>query len=161
VTLRRRGEGSWGPGAAGDLLVAVAVNPDPRFERRGLQILSSANISFHEAILGTRVFVHTVDGGEWVSLRPGTQSGEEVRLPGKGISDPRTNERGSHFVRVNVLVPPPACLSPAEKVIVQQIARVETAWRKITSGREFLSSASTALRKGESQSPAAITHMHA
>jgi molecular chaperone DnaJ len=85
--------------------VAVAVNPDPRFERRGLQILSSANISFHEAILGTRVFVHTVDGGEWVSLRPGTQSGEEVRLPGKGLLSGSGSGRGDVIVRVNVLTP--------------------------------------------------------
>ena len=106
VTLRRRGEGNWAPGSPGDLVVEVAVDGDPRFQRKGLQIHSQVNISFLEAILGTRVFVETAEGGQWVYLRPGTQPGQEVHLAGKGLLLSNKGEgRGDIILNVNVVIP--------------------------------------------------------
>lgn len=105
MRIRVRGEGeSIGPsGEPGDLYILVHVERDPRFEREGSNIYSTKNIGFSQAALGDTVDVDTVDGKVQMKIPAGTQSGDELRLRGKGV--PSGRGRGDHIVIVRVMTP--------------------------------------------------------
>ena len=104
--LRVPGKGNAGaPGAAaGDLHVTIQVSPHPVFERRGDNIYCSVPVTVSEAALGARVEVPTVDGRAVLRVPPGTQSGQQLRLRGKGAPSLRGG-RGDQFVEVQVVTP--------------------------------------------------------
>ncbi|MEM7606848.1 MAG: molecular chaperone DnaJ [Myxococcota bacterium] len=100
-----RGGGEEGPGGAGDLHVTVRVKPHPLFERRGVDVLCTAVVSFPEAALGTDVDVPTLGGKVTMKLPAGTQSGKVFRLRGKGIAAYGGVAKGDQLVTVMVEVP--------------------------------------------------------
>ena len=57
------------------------------------------------AALGTSVAFETLDGTRSVELRPGTQSGQQVTLPGLGVAHLRGQGRGDVIVHVEVQTP--------------------------------------------------------
>ncbi|MEK9155143.1 MAG: molecular chaperone DnaJ [Patescibacteria group bacterium] len=105
VTVRVRGEGeSVGAlGEKGDLYLRIRVEPDPVLKREGSTIYVAKNIGFTQAALGDTVDVETVDGKVEVKIPQGTQSGDELRLRGKGV--PSSRGRGDQIVIVNVVTP--------------------------------------------------------
>jgi molecular chaperone DnaJ len=92
-------------GRAGDLYVEVAVADDERFVREGPDLVSVVDVSATDAMLGTEVEVETLDGAETIELRPGTQHGERVTLPGLGLPTLRRSTRGDQHVLFSVVVP--------------------------------------------------------
>jgi molecular chaperone DnaJ len=105
--LRRTGAGHGGrDGSRGDLLVLVRIEDDPRFVRRGDTILAQVPVLVWEAALGARIRVETVDGPVTVTVRPGVQPGDQVRIRGKGAPNPLTGIRGDQVVELRIIVPP-------------------------------------------------------
>jgi molecular chaperone DnaJ len=105
MQMRVRGEGEslGAQGQPGDLYVRLRVPPDPRFVRQGTTLYVRKNIGFTQAALGDTVQVDTVDGPVSMKIPPGTQSGEELRLRGKGV--PGNRGRGDQIVIVQVVTP--------------------------------------------------------
>lgn len=105
--VRLAGKGGAGTlgGAPGDLYVQIQVEGHPFFSRAGDQILCSVPISFSEAALGARVEVPTLDGPSSIRIPPGTQSGQKLRLRGKGAPSLKGNGRGDQIVEVKVVTP--------------------------------------------------------
>jgi molecular chaperone DnaJ len=105
--IRLSGEGHAGVlGArAGDIYVQVHVKPDPRFVREGDDIFSTVDLTMTQAALGTTCTIPTLDGDEELEFTAGTQPGEVVVLPGRGMPVLQGYGRGDHRVLVNVLVP--------------------------------------------------------
>lgn len=103
IRVRGQGEAMGRGGEAGDLYLRVHVDADPRFERDGDTIYVKKNVGFTQAALGDEVEVDTVDGKVSMKVPPGTQSGEELRLRGKGV--PSGRGRGDQIVIVNVVTP--------------------------------------------------------
>ena len=106
-TISMRGQGNGGPngGPAGDLLVNVAVIPDPRFERDGNDLYSQRQVSFTQAALGAELQIETIDGKVKYNLPAGTQPGTVFRLRGKGAPSVNGRGRGDQYVTVQVQVP--------------------------------------------------------
>lgn len=108
MVLRVPGRGmpaETGGGAAGDLLVVVHSAPDPRLERRGVDLVCTESVSVVEAALGTRRKLATLDGDVEVTVPHGTQPGTVLRLPGKGLPALGGGRRGHLYLRVEVRVP--------------------------------------------------------
>lgn len=105
--LRLTGEGeSGGPqGITGDLYVFVHLKPDPRFERKGLDLYTTKQVSFPEAALGTKVNVDTFDGQETLKIPEGTQNGDLLKLPRKGMPEIQGRGHGDLYVQIQVSVP--------------------------------------------------------
>ncbi len=105
VTVRVRGEGEsiGAAGERGDLYLRIRVVPDTRFRRDGSTIYVQKNIGFTQAALGDTIDVDTVDGKVEVKIPQGTQSGDELRLRGKGV--PSSRGRGDQVVIINVVTP--------------------------------------------------------
>ena len=102
--IKLRGGGMSANGAAGDLYLTVRVKPDPRFERIGANLRTELPISLEEALLGDEVPVPTPTGQVKLRVRPNTQNGQEIRLPGRGLPK-RGGEKGDLLARVRVVLP--------------------------------------------------------
>jgi curved DNA-binding protein len=103
-----RGEGGSGSvgGQAGDLYLRVKVTPDPRFERKGDDLHTTAPVDLYTAILGGEVGVPTLSGEVKLKIPAGAQNEQTFRLRGKGM--PKLNKRDQHgdlYAKLNVRLP--------------------------------------------------------
>jgi molecular chaperone DnaJ len=114
-TLRLMGRGEAAPngGRAGNLYVVLHVEPDERFERDGADLHTEVAVSFPQLALGDQVKVPTVDGDAEVAIPPGTQAGDTIAVPGRGM--PRLDGRGKGAVVAHLKLIVPGTLSPEEE----------------------------------------------
>lgn len=106
IRIREKGDPGVNGGPRGDLLVEVAVSRHPIFQRQGIDIYSSAPITFAQAALGGDVRIKTVDGEVEYTVKPGTQTDTRIRLCGKGVPSLRNKSiRGDQYVTLVVQVP--------------------------------------------------------
>ena len=106
--IRLSGEGeAGGQGAAnGDLYVHVAVRAHAFFQRDSANILMRVPLRMSQAALGSEVEVPVIDGSRAkVKIPPGTQTGDQFRLRGKGFSVLRSAARGDMYIQVTVETP--------------------------------------------------------
>lgn len=115
-------EGQWG-GPPGDLYVYIHVRPHEQFERRGQDILYRLAIPFTLAALGGEVEVPTPDGPQRITIPPGTQPGDVIRLKGKGAPDLEGRRRGDFLVEVTIKVPKK--LSRRQRELLMELASLE------------------------------------
>jgi curved DNA-binding protein len=93
-----------GGGPAGDVVITVKVQPDPRFERRGADLVTELPLTLSEALLGAEVPVAVPTGTVKLRVRPNTQNGQEIHLPGRGLPK-RGGARGDLIVRARIVLP--------------------------------------------------------
>jgi molecular chaperone DnaJ len=106
--IRISGEGEAGTAGTppGDLYVHVGVRPHELFHRDGHHILCRVPVRMPLAALGGEIEVPAIDGSRAkVKVPPGTQSGEQFRLRGKGFSVLRSQARGDMIIQVAVETP--------------------------------------------------------
>lgn len=104
----------------GALEVLVEVEAHPLFRRVGDDVVCTVPISFSQAALGTDLEVPTLDGPLRVKVPPGTQSGNTLRLRGKGVVRRGRAGRGDHLVEVEVEVP--VKLSERARALIAELA---------------------------------------
>jgi molecular chaperone DnaJ len=106
--IRLAGEGEAGVRGAptGDLYIFITITPHRIFQRDGANIFCRVPISIATAALGGSIEVPSVDGSRArVTVPPGTQSGHQFRLRGKGMSVLRSPARGDMFIEAIVETP--------------------------------------------------------
>lgn len=103
IRLTGQGAPGVGRGKTGDLLLEVHFNPHPRFQVDGGNLHLSLPVSPWEAALGAMVPVALLDGILNVRIPEGTQSGQQLRLRGKGIP---SKTPGDLFLEIQVVLPP-------------------------------------------------------
>ena len=102
--VRMPGKGEVAPhGTAGDLYIKLHVKPDKVFTREGHNLHMTISVRLTDAILGTSIPIKTFDGEESLSIPPGTNTGDILRIRGKGV--PTGRSRGDILVRVTVDMP--------------------------------------------------------
>lgn len=114
------GEGTGG-GARGDLYLVVEVEPHPVFRLSGRDLSVDLLLSPWEAALGAEVEIPTVSGSVTLKVPAGTQSGQRLRLKGKGLPNPR-GTGGDLFAVVSVMVPKK--LSARERELFEELQSV-------------------------------------
>jgi molecular chaperone DnaJ len=92
-------------GPPGDLYVMVTSAPDARFARSSADLWRSETLAVTDAVLGTTLKVPTLDGTVEVTVPPGTQPGEVLRLRGKGLPVFGARGRGDINLRIEVKIP--------------------------------------------------------
>lgn len=106
--IRLAGEGEAGQrgGAAGDLYLFISIRPHEFFQRDGANLHCRVPLPMTTAALGGAVEVPTVEGKRAkVSIPSGTQTGDQFRLRGKGMSILRSTNRGDMYIEVAVETP--------------------------------------------------------
>ena len=111
-------------GATGDLYVTVAVDPHPLFRREGDDLHIVVPVAVHEAALGAKVEVPTIEGSAKVRIPPGTQSGQRFRLRGRGAPSPRGGQPGDLMVEVRIVLP--RVLDERSKNLMRELRRIHT-----------------------------------
>lgn len=120
IRLSGRGEAGLAGGPAGDLYVVIDEEPHPTLERDGDDLRTELRVPMTAAALGASFDIETLDGSRTVSVRPGTQSGDEVRLEGLGVGRLRRPGRGDLYV--SVVVETPTALSERERELLTELA---------------------------------------
>jgi molecular chaperone DnaJ len=106
--IRLAGEGEHGVngGPPGNLYVVLRVNPHRYFRRLDHNIHLELAVNIAQAALGDEVQVPTVDGSiEKMVIPAGTQTGETIRIRGRGVPYLRRDGRGDQIVTIQVLTP--------------------------------------------------------
>lgn len=108
--LQVEGKGMPGPNGVppGDLILQVMVMPSPHFKRDGFDLFSNIKLDMVDAALGTKIDVQTIKGHAEVKIKPGTQSGDKLRMRGYGVPMDLMGQKGRHgdqFVVVKVVTP--------------------------------------------------------
>jgi molecular chaperone DnaJ len=122
VRVPGKGNAGVNGGPAGDLYIVTEVEPHPIFERKGDNIYVKVPVTIAEAALGAKVEVPTLVGPSTIKIPPGTQSGQKLRIRGKGAPSLRSEARGDEFVEVQVVVPHVA--DERTKEILRELARL-------------------------------------
>lgn len=102
-----RGKGNYGPnnGPQGDIYVTVSIRPHDVFTREGYDVYCNVVVTYAQAVLGSEIYVPTLDGKVKYNMPAGTQPGTKFRLRERGIKPSHSALRGDQYVTVIVDVP--------------------------------------------------------
>ena len=105
--MKLRGGGEVGPGGGpnGDLVIEFRVREHEIFSRDGLNLLGTLEVSMTDAVLGTTAEVRGLDGSLELDVPEGSQSGDILTVPGRGIQELQGTRRGDLRIAVQVLTP--------------------------------------------------------
>jgi molecular chaperone DnaJ len=105
VRLAGKGEQGFDGEQPGDLYLIVHVKDHPLLRRDGDDLFMEVPITVGEAVKGGSIEIPTIDGPVKVKVPPGSQSGQTLRLKGKGAMNMKTKTRGELMVKLIVKVP--------------------------------------------------------
>ncbi|MFH1157269.1 MAG: molecular chaperone DnaJ [Pseudomonadota bacterium] len=121
--IRLAGEGEAGVrgGPPGDLYAFLTIKPHRFFQREGANLHCRVPVPIHLVTLGGTIEVPTIDGRRMkVTIPPGTQTGQQFRLKGKGMTVLHSPAHGDMFVEVAVETP--VNLTKKQKELLEQFA---------------------------------------
>ena len=125
LTLQGEGHAAKNNGINGDLLVVIEEQEHPDLKREGNNLYYTKIISVVDAMLGAEVTVPCLDGDYKIKVDAGTQSGEVVRLRGRGLPSVNGyNGTGDLYVKIAVWIPKK--LSKDEKAIIESLKNNES-----------------------------------
>jgi curved DNA-binding protein len=116
LRIAGRGEHGSGGGTAGDLYLRVRLAKHPDFDVEDHNLIYEAELAPWEAALGSEISVPTLTGRVKIKIAPGTQSGQKLRVRGRGLPP-----SGDLMVVAKIVVP--AKLSDAEKKLWELLKR--------------------------------------
>lgn len=119
--IRLRGQGAASPtgGQAGDLIVTIHITPHDKYRREGLDIHVEEPLNLAQAVFGSKLPVQTIhDKKINLNVKPGTQGGSILRIPGMGIQ--AGSRRGDMLVTLQIEVP--KNLTPRQKKLMEELA---------------------------------------
>ncbi len=119
VRIPGQGAPSASGGTRGNLLLQIHVRSHPYFRREGADLHLNLPITVGEAYHGGRVRVPTPHGFVTLKVLPHTQSGQVVRLKGKGIAKRGTDPTGAGDLYVHFAVQLPTSESPEAKQAIE------------------------------------------
>jgi molecular chaperone DnaJ len=122
--IRVNGNSDFGNRDVEEIRIKIHIREKQGYDRKGLDIYASQNIPFTTATLGGKAILHTLYGDVSCYIPAGTQSGNKIRLRGKGVvsvKDPTI--RGDMYVTVGIEVP--QHLDLEEKRLLEQYASVQ------------------------------------
>jgi molecular chaperone DnaJ len=122
--VRMAGLGGHGEkgGPPGDVYIVTKVRSHPYFERKGDNLYSEASVTVKEAALGEKIEIPTVDGIVSLSLPEGVQTGQQMKLKGKGVPHFGGGGVGDHYVTIKVVTP--TNLSERGKELLRELDRL-------------------------------------
>ncbi|MBP3563505.1 MAG: molecular chaperone DnaJ [Bacteroidales bacterium] len=120
LTVQGEGHAAKNNGINGDLLVVIEEQEHPNLKREGNNLYYTKVISMPDAILGAEVEIPCLDGPYKIKVDAGTQSGEVVRLRGRGL--PTVNGYGGTgdlYVKIAVWIPKK--LDKDDKAVIESL----------------------------------------
>jgi molecular chaperone DnaJ len=120
-----KGHAGYNGGEHGDLHLTVRVEPHHIFRREGDDLHLVVPLAIHEAALGAKVDVPSLDGQPArVRVPPGTQTGQRFRVRERGVVSPRSGRRGDLVVEVTLVLP--KFLDERSKELLREFGRINS-----------------------------------
>jgi curved DNA-binding protein len=123
VRIPGQGGPSSNGGPSGDLVLTLHVTPHPHFRREGDDLHLDLPVTVAEAYHGAKIKVPTVDGSVTLKVPERAQSGNAVRLRGKGVVK-KGREPGDLYVHFLVQIPRDA--DPELAKAIDRVASFQT-----------------------------------
>lgn len=132
-----KGHAGRNNGYAGDIKVAVEVEPHPELHRQDMDLVYNLLLDLPTAVLGGSVEIPTIDGKVKVKIEPGTQSGKVLRLRGKGMPALQNygHGYGDEIVRITIYIP--EHLSKEEQEIFEKLRHSENCKPSASTRKTF------------------------
>ena len=105
VRLAGKGAQGFDGGQPGDLYLIIHVNEHPFLRRDGDDLFMDVPVTIGEAVRGGSIEIPTIDGQIKIKVPAGSQSGQTLRIKGKGAMNMKTKTRGDLMVKLIVKVP--------------------------------------------------------
>jgi len=121
--LRLAGKGEQSPygGPPGDLYIQSKVLADPVYSVKGYNLYINKDIKFSKTLLGTKIYVPTIDGKKLsLKIPAGTSHKTKMRLSGHGLPSMADKEKGDLYVIIHVIIP--ENLTAKQKSLIEQLA---------------------------------------
>jgi len=116
IRLAGQGEQSTGGGKPGDLYLEVHMKPNRLFQLDGRDVTLTLPITPWESALGATVTVPTLGGGVDMRIPPNSQSGQKLRLRGRGLPG---QTPGDQYIQLKIVVPP--ANTPEAKAVFEEM----------------------------------------
>lgn len=119
--LRLAGKGGPGRngGKPGDLYIVLTIAPHPLYRLSGRDLYFDLSLTPWEAALGAAVEIPTLGGDVELNIKPGTSSGQRLRLAKRGLQSPGGGA-GDLYAVVQIMVPKK--VGEREKELYEQLA---------------------------------------
>jgi molecular chaperone DnaJ len=105
VRVSGKGEPGFNGGKPGDLYLIIRLKAHPLLKREKDNLYMEIPVTVREAMAGGTITIPTIDGQVKVKVPPKSQSGQTLKLKGKGAVNPKTKQRGDLMVKLVVKVP--------------------------------------------------------
>ena len=106
LRIAGKGEPSQFGGPPGDLFIQAKTSTDPVFTSKEYDLFIDRQIKLSESLLGTIVFIPTLDGKELsLKIPPGTKHKTKMRLTGRGLPHMKGSGKGDLYVSIHVVTP--------------------------------------------------------
>ncbi len=116
IRLAGQGERATGGGRSGDLYLEIHIRPHRLYQLEGRDVTLTLPIAPWESALGATVTVPTPGGGVEMRIPPNSQSGQKLRLRGRGLPG---QPPGDQYVQLKVIVPP--ANSPEARALFEEM----------------------------------------
>jgi len=116
IRLSNQGHPSPNGGPAGDLLLELQILPHYLYQLNDKDVTLKLPLAPWEAALGAELKVPTLSGDVSLKIRPGIQTGQKMRLKGKGLP---ASPPGDQYVEIQIQTP--AASTEDEKVFYQDM----------------------------------------
>lgn len=107
--LRLKGHGMKGTGGgpSGDVHLEIHIEPHLYFTRKGLDIYLDVPISLKESVMGEKIQVPTIHGPVMVTIPQGSETGQTLRLKGKGVALSKDKNVGDQYIIFKLMLTDP------------------------------------------------------
>ena len=122
--IRLIGQGKPGEngGKNGDLLIQIKIEDDKTFRLKGEDLYTDLLLTPWEAALGAKAKVTSIDDETKIYIPQGIQSGERIKIPGKGYYKEDSSQRGDLIAQIKVVVPKQ--LTKEEQALYEQLKEI-------------------------------------
>ncbi|MDR2867273.1 MAG: molecular chaperone DnaJ [Acholeplasmatales bacterium] len=122
------GDGGYRGGSAGDLFIKFSVRPHKYFTRKEDDVYLEFPLPIVDLIVGSTITIPTVYGFESYKIPPNTDPNTKIRIPNKGIKNPKNHRNGDMYVILKGISPKNS--SSDEKKLYEKIADLTSSERK-------------------------------
>ncbi|HBM16764.1 MAG TPA: cytochrome C biogenesis protein [Lentisphaeria bacterium] len=124
IRLKGKGDQGINGGEPGDLYLRIHLRKHSEFKVYGYNLEADLKLSPWEAALGGVISVKTLSGRTSIRVDKGIQSGQHIRLKGKGLPRGKDKEYGDMHLVVRIVNP--ETLTPQEEKLYEELSKIST-----------------------------------
>ena len=123
LRLSQKGESGYRGGPPGDLYIQILVSDHAHLKRKGSDLMGSVDISYLQALLGTKIEVYALEGKKQIIIPKGSQHGDILRVKKEGLPALNSRKRGDLLYEIKVKLP--TKLKKKEEEQLREIAKIK------------------------------------